>query len=190
MSTDKEKKYSEDELYSLFLLGDTRSYDALMLQCKDSLIFYLYGYLHDWQDAEDLMIEAFARIMVKRPLIEEGGFKAYLYKTARNLTARLYSRKVRFGTFSIDGFEEILADPALSEETVWKDEKRRILMRCLERLDPQFREAIWLVYMEDMNYAEAAKTMRVSKKKVDNLLFRGKQQLRKELEEEGITTSY
>ena len=63
-------------------------------------------------------------------------------------------------------------------------------MRCLERLDPQFREAIWLVYMEDMNYAEAAKTMRVSKKKVDNLLFRGKQQLRKALEEEGITTSY
>ena len=77
--------HTDDELYHLFLSGDTTSYDELMIRHGDSLTVYLNGYLHDWQDSEDLMIEAFARIMVKRPRMSEGKFKAYLFKTARNL---------------------------------------------------------------------------------------------------------
>ena len=79
---------SDDELYKNFLNGDSSSYDQLMIRYGDSLTFYINGYTHDIQDAEDLMIEAFARIMVKKPRIHEGAFKAYLYKTARNLASR------------------------------------------------------------------------------------------------------
>ena len=68
-------------LYKRFLAGEQAAYDQLMIRYGDSLTLYLYGYLHDWHAAEDQMIEAFARIMVKRPRIGEGHFKAYLYKT-------------------------------------------------------------------------------------------------------------
>ena len=86
---------SDHELYSLFLAGDTRAYDELMIRYGDSLTVYLNGYLHDWHDAEDLMIEAFARIMAKKPRIREEGFKAYLYRTARNLASRFSDRRTR-----------------------------------------------------------------------------------------------
>ena len=69
---------SDDELYNRLLTGDVSSYDDLMIRYGDSLTVYLYGYLHNWHDAEDLMIEAFARILVKKPHIRSGNFKAYL----------------------------------------------------------------------------------------------------------------
>ena len=56
---------SDKELYDLYLAGDIAAYDELIVRYGDSLTFYLNGYLHNLQDAEDLMVEAFARIIEK-----------------------------------------------------------------------------------------------------------------------------
>ena len=179
----------DEEKYSRFLSGETKAYDELMIRYGDSLTFYLNGYLHNWMDAEDLMIEAFARIMVKKPFIQEGCFKAYLYKTARNLAARFaVSQKQKQG-FYLEDLEE-MSDPAVMESYFQDEEKRKTLYLCLERIDKEFREALWLVYMEELSYEQASKVMNVSRKKIDNLLMRGKHVLRRELEKEGITNAY
>ncbi len=56
---------------------------------------------------------------------------------------------------------------------------REMLHFCLSRIDPELREAIWLVYFEDMSYDQAGTVMRVSKKRIDHLLTRGKKNLKK-----------
>lgn len=182
--------HEKDEiLYSRFLDGDAASIDALMLRYGDSLTIYLQAILHDWQDAEDMMIEAFARIMVKKPRIKEGGFKAYLFKTARNLAFRFLSGK-RTAPFSLD---ELSSDPAASElveERLLREEQKHILHLCLDRIDPILKEALWLIYFEDMSYAQAAEIMKVNTKRIDHLLSRAKQKLREELLKEGISHAY
>lgn len=181
---------SDDESYRRFLAGDTSAYDELMIRYGDSLTFYLNGYLRSWQNAEDLMIEAFARIMVKRPSIREGGFKAYLYKTARNLASRFAAKEKRTQTFCLDGQEEKLPGSDELEARILREEKKAVLYRCLDRISPEYREALWLVYMDDLSYAQAAEVMHVNKKKIDNLLTRGRQSLRAELEKAGIDNAY
>ena len=74
-----------------------------------------------------------------------------------------------------------------TEEIVMEAERNRILHQCLNRTDAAVREALWLIYFEKMSYAQAAKIMHVSVKKIDNLLMKGKRLLRAELEKEGIT---
>ena len=182
--------YTEDELYRNFRNGDTSAYDELMIRLGDSLVLYLNGYLHNWHDAEDLMIESFARIMVKKPLIGDGKFRPYLYKTARNLASRFHARSSRADVFSLNDFVEQLPDQKQIEEKLQKDETRRILHVCLEGIDPQIREALWLVYFEDMSYTQAAMVMGVNTKKIDHLLDRGKKILREEMEREGIGHAY
>ena len=177
---------SDDELYREFLSGNTKAYDELMVRYGDKLTFYLYGYLHTFEDAEDMMIEAFARIMVKKPSIRDGGFRAYLYKTARNHAARAHLLQIRTRTFEFIELNDKVTSEVLPEEKLWLDEKSKILHLCLERIDPQYREALWLVYIEEMSYQEAAVVMLVSVKKIDNLLSRGKQHLRRELVKEGV----
>lgn len=193
---------SDDLLYSSFLQGETIAYDQLMIRYGDSLVLYLNGYLHDWQEAEDLMIEAFARIMAKRPSIQSGNFKAYLFRTGRNLALRFHERRRRVQMFSVDSMEPDLADsvlaksPEVREESIpasqklVDEERKRTLSLCIGRIEPELREALWLVYVDELSYAQAANVMGVKVKRIDRLLYRGKQQMRVELEKEGITNAY
>lgn len=180
---------SDEELYGLYLSGDTKAYDELLIRYGDRITLFLNGYLHNWQDAEDLMIDAFARIMVKKPAIGAGGFKAYLFRTARNLAARFHGVGSRVKLFSLDGMEEEIADSDSLEEMLQDKERSHVLHLCLDRIDPELREALWLVYFEGLSYKEAAAVMKVTPKRIDRLLTRGKEHLRTELGKEGITNA-
>ena len=185
-----EGELSDGKLYDSFRRGDTKAYDRLMIRYGDSLTVFLYGYIHDWHDAEDLMIEAFARIMAKSPKIGDGKFKAYLFRTGRNLAARFHAKRTRITRFSFDEYEMDIEGNEMVEDLLVGEERREALRACLDRIDPQLREAIWLRYFEDMSYAEAASVMKVSTKKIDHLLQRGKKQMRIELEKEGMTDAH
>ena len=71
---------TDETLYRRYLEGDESGLAGLMERYGNSLTFYITGYLHDVNDAEDLMIEAFAYLTIKKPRIREGCFKAYLTK--------------------------------------------------------------------------------------------------------------
>jgi RNA polymerase sigma-70 factor (ECF subfamily) len=57
----------------------------------------------------------------------------------------------------------------------------------MEQLNPDYCEALYLLYFESMSYAHAAQVMGKSIKQIDHLLERGKKKLRPLLEQEGIT---
>lgn len=176
---------TDDELYRAYLAGDKSAGDALMLRYGDALTEYLSAFLHDAQDAEDLMLDCFTVILVDKPRIAEGHFRAYLFRVARNMAARAWRLRFRWQEFSLD--ENLPAEGASPEETVWQGERGAILRRCLSRVAPQYREALWLVYAMELSYAQAAEVLGCDGKKVDNLLANGKKRLRLELEKEGIT---
>ena len=80
---------SDEMAYREYLEGREESADILVDRYGDALTYYINGYIHDIHESEDLMIEAFARVFAKeRPINGKGSFRAYLYKTARNLTIR------------------------------------------------------------------------------------------------------
>jgi RNA polymerase sigma-70 factor (ECF subfamily) len=184
------KTLSDDQLYIAFIKGNNASFDELMVRYGDSLTYYLWGKLGDMQEAEDLMIEAFARILVRKPRIREGNFKAYLFKVGKNLVSRFYSRSRSRDHFSLEEMYQELSDSYFHEDRMLDDERDHILHLCLERIDPMMREALWLVYFEDLSYAETAEVMNVSVKKIDNLLPRRKKRLKEELEKDGVDHAY
>ena len=181
---------NDHRLYLRFLSGETAAFDELMLRYGDSLTRYLHAVLQNPQDAEDLMIEAFARILVKKPSIRDGCFKAYLFKTGRNLALRFGAKRGRLQAFALEELPEALSSPKETEPQYLDHERRLALHRCLNRIEPQVREALWLVYMEGLSYREASEVLHVSEKKIDRLLQRGKLVLRQELEKEGVTGAY
>lgn len=107
---------TDEELYRRYLDGDEKSVDELMKRYEAALILYITGYLHDVHEAEDLMIEAFAYLFTKRPAIRDGGLKAYLYKTARNMALR-HKHKWKIH-FSLEALEEEPESETLVEEVI------------------------------------------------------------------------
>ena len=165
---------TDDILYRRYLGGDEDSLSALMERHGDKLTLYLDGCLHDLHESEDLMIEAFAYLIAKQPRIRDGGFRAYLYRSARHMALRLLSRKRAQLCFSLDALTEEPEARELVEEAVESAERARILRACMAELHADYREALFLVYFEGLSHAETAAVMGKREKQVADLIYRGK----------------
>ena len=175
---------SDDELYRSYLSGEQPAGDQLMLRYAHALTAYIAAFLHDNRDAEDLMLECFAVILVDKPRIADGHFRAYLFRVARNMACRLWKRKARLREFSLD--ETLVSRDATPEDAVMASERDAALHRCLNRIAPQYREALYLFYEMDLSYAQIAQVLGCRVKKVEDLLRNGRKRLQTELEKEGI----
>lgn len=179
---------SDEILWQNYLQGDESGLIKLMEEYGNSLTFYISAYLNNINDAEDLMIEAFAYLTVKKPNINKN-FKAYLYKTARHLALRFLAKKRKNPCFCFEDLGQEPESKLLVEELVQNQERNRVLEECMQQINPSYREALYLVYFENMRQAEAAAVMNKSEKQVADLIYRGKISLRRRLEEEGITSA-
>ena len=170
--------------YSRFLKGDNVALGQLVEQHNKSLVFYLTGILKSVSLAEDAAADAFVDIFVKKPRLKtEEAFCAYLYRTARNKALDELRRQKRRGEMPID--ETDLADRTALEDSVLKKERDASLHNAIKKLSPDYSEALHLVYFENMSYETAGKVMKKSLKQVTNLVYRGKEALKKILEKEG-----
>jgi len=173
---------NDAEAYRCCLAGDEAGLRELMERYGNPLTLYIDGYLHDVHESEDLMIEVFAYLLTKKPRIRDGGLKAYLYQSARHSALRHRHR-----CFSLEALSTEPEGEMLLEEVIKTKERNRILHGCMEQLNPDYREALYLVYFAEMSYAQAAAVMGKSVKQITNMVYRGKQSLRGFLEKEGIT---
>ena len=154
---------SDEMAYRQYLDGKEESADILVERYGDALTYYINGYIHDIHESEDLMIEAFAQIFAKeRPIDGKGSFRAYLYKTARNLTIR-HRQKHKLWFLCLDEVDFELPGEELVD-----------------------REVMYLFSLEGISYREAARILGKSEQQVTNLVHRGKKSLKKILEERGF----
>lgn len=177
----------DEVFYRQYLNGDDAGLEALMKKYGDPLTLYIDGYLHDIHGAEELMLDVFAYLFTKKPRIREGGFKAYLYKAARHMALR--HRSKRRLMFSLDVLTDEPDGQLLAEEVIGTAERNRILHGCMGEINPDYREVLYLTYFEGMSYAQAAEVTGKTVKQITNLVYRGKESLRKLLEREGITNA-
>ena len=82
--------------------------------------------------------------------------------------------------------QELLADEANIESNYIKDEQKRMVHQALHRLNPAYRQVLYLIYFEEFSNAEAALIMKKSKRQIETLLYHAKKALRSELERSGF----
>ena len=177
----------DEAFYCQYIDGDDAGLEALMKKYGAPLTMYIDGYLHDVHEAEELMLDVFAYLFTKKPRIRDGGFKAYLYKAARHMALRRKSRRKRL--FSLNDLSNAPDGRLLAEEVIRTKERNRLLHFCMSEINPDYREVLYLTYFEDMSYAQAAEVTGRTVKQVTNMVYRGKESLRRRLEQEGITNA-
>ena len=176
---------SDEEAYRQYLDGIEQGADILVDRYGDALTYYIHGYIHDIHESEDLMIEAFSKIFAKeRPIKGNGSFRAYLYKTARRLAGNAIKKhRVYIGLEELP-FE--LPGEALAETSLFENERKKQLYEAMEELKPEYQEALYLVYFEDMSYQGTAEVMGRSESQIKNLVHRGKKSLKELLGKNGF----
>ena len=167
---------TDESIYQRYLDGEGNAADLLVERYGDMLTLYINGYIKDIHEAEDLMIEAFSKIFAKeRPIAGNGSFKALRHKRKHRI---LFSR-----------IEDLDFEPPgkmLADTEILRNERDRQLYEALDKLKPEYREALYLIYFEDLSYRSAATVVSKSEQQIKNLVYRGKQSLKTILEQGGF----
>lgn len=175
-------------LYEAFLRGDKEAFAELVETLAEPLLLFINSYVHDYHLAEDLMEDCFADLLVKRPAFNgKARFKSFLFQIGKFKALNHLRRSRHFLWLSTDDEEKplVLKEEAAVLPELIADESRRELYRAVNRLPENYRQAIYLVYFEDLSYEEAAAVMGKSKKQIDNYLYRAKDKLAEALGKEG-----
>ena len=171
--------------YRRFLNGDESAFEDIMKELFHGLVFLIDGFVHDTHAAEDIAINTFSDLVVHRHRYNfKVTLKTYLYMVGRS-RALDYIKHRKVIEFTELSELQTVADDEVLEETVLKSEQKRRIHAALAKLPRDMREAVHLIYFDEMTYEEAAKVMRKNRKQVDNLLYRAKKELRVILGKDG-----
>ena len=166
---------------------DDADLKALLTRHREGLLLFLLGFVRNAEDAEELLMDTFAKLAVDKPPFEPdrtGSFKSWLYTIARR-NALMRIRKRKYETVPLD--ESVPSDADLPDTVLLKEERYRKLYQAMSSIKPEYRRVLYLLYIEDLPHEEIARIMSLNIRQVYHLVERGKISLKKTLERMGIT---
>lgn len=173
--------------YSRFLDGDDNGIAEIVRDYKDGLILYLNSIVENIYIAEELMEDTFFKLLIKKPrFFRRCSFKTWLYSIGRNVAIDYLRRNSKITGISIDDCQNLLEDEENLEKSYIKAEQKITVHKAINRLRPQYRQILYLIYFEDFSNAEAATIMKKSKHQIETLAYRARISLKSELEKEGF----
>ena len=174
-----------DSSYRRFLAGDENAFVEIVDEYREGLIFFLYRYVGDLHAAEDLAEDVFVEVLLHPKRFRfQCALKTWLFTIGHNKSVDFLRKTSRLQVVPLDEAER-LAEVSNLEDAVLDSEEKRLLNGALGEISEDYRMALHLVYFEDLSHEEAARVMKKNRKQVENLVYRGKQSLRKILEREG-----
>jgi RNA polymerase sigma factor, sigma-70 family len=176
---------SGTEAFRRYLQGEPAAFDEVMELYRENLIFFLCRFVPDLHTAEDLAEDAFVELLLHPHRFRfTVSLKTYLFAIGRNkaLTWRKKARRCN------EALPEDLACPEAEQpETLFlRGEQKQQISRALALMNGDYRTALHLLYFEQLSYAEIGRVMHRSSKQVENLVYRGRLALKKQLEKEGF----
>ena len=179
---------SDETVYLRFVAqNDDADLETLLIRHREGLFLFLLGFVRSAEDAEELLMDTFARLAVDKPRFvpaRPGSFKSWLYAIGRN-NARMHIRRRKMQTVALE--EDLPSDAPLPEVSLLKGERNRELYRAMSAIKPEYRSALTLLYIEGLRHDEIAEAMGMNLRQVYNLVERGKKSLRRTLEGMGVT---
>ncbi|MBR6897995.1 MAG: sigma-70 family RNA polymerase sigma factor [Lachnospiraceae bacterium] len=169
------------ELYRRFIAGDDECFEAIVAQYYSGLVLYLYGLLDSYQDAEDIAQDTLLALVISKPPFKgDDGFKTWLYRIAAN-RAKNHLRSKRRVVFT-----ELTEDYAASKECdpealLIQTQENANLYAVMKTLNKDYYQALYLRYIEELSLPEISHIMRRSQRQVTDLLYRGRESLRKKM---------
>lgn len=172
---------TDEQLYSRYLLGENEAVDELLLRHKEGLTWFIYEFVHSYDDAEDLMMDTFALLLFKRVRFRgDSSFKTWLYGIGRNLSLN-YLRKHK--NESVEIIDEAIPIEIDVESEVISKENSKALFDALNQLKPEYAQVLYLSYFARMDSSQIANVMKKTVKQIYNLTERAKKQLREIVDE-------
>jgi len=158
---------SDESLMIDFVAGDEKAFESLVRRYESALVSFLFRYLGDGADAEEVFQEAFIRVYTKRERFDsDRKFKTWLYTIALNLARTRLKRKrsaplvAREEDYGGSQDKIVLEGEAPEEYSPDRSQEARelgeMVRAAVASLPQKQREVFMLFQYQGLNYAEIA----------------------------------
>ena len=185
---DKGSRPSDEDLIERFQNGDLYAFDLIVKRYKNQLLNFVYRFLGNAEEAEDLVQETFLRVYRNRKAYQKvAKFSTWIYTIAGNLAKTELRKRKRRKFFSISdlGYNEKdydISDEAYNpEKDVDGRMKEEIIHREIDELSPKFREVIVLRDVQQLSYEEISQIVNIPLGTVKSRVNRGRLKLQEKL---------
>lgn len=182
---------TDKELLQLLETSPGRAIHEMMNLYGDSISTICRNFLYDCSedDVEETIADTYIHFWKNRKkfrLDERYSLKSYLYAIARNAARDKRRSLKRADIYSIEELELVLVSEENIESNYEKKEMEAVLHTCLESMKEPDKTIFLYRYFYGYKTSEIAKMLFLTTKKVENILYRGKEKLKRDLMERGI----
>lgn len=190
---------TDDELVDGYLNGDISSFNQILGRYQARLFGYIYHYIGNRQEAEDIFQETFYRVIGNLKFYKKKGyFKAWLFRIAFNICIDHLrkKRKIRILSmnqqFSNDESEEVslenmvVSDAPSPAEIANDKEAQKLLREMIGVLSNEQKEVLFLRIYAGLSFKEISQVLGCSINTVLARMQYALKHLRNTLKEKGV----
>ncbi len=179
---------TDEELIARFQNGDAYAFDLLVHRYKDPLLNFIYRFLSDFVESEDIVQETFYRVYKNKHYYKEvAKFSTWIYTIAGNLAKTELRRRKRRKVFSIHKetaaekeleLPDLKSDPEKEVNTVITE---KIIQKAINSLPQKFKQVIVLRDIQGFSYEEISSIIKVPLGTVKSRVNRARLKLQEDL---------
>jgi RNA polymerase sigma factor (sigma-70 family) len=185
-----ESREEDSLLIKRALAGDQKAFRKLRLKYYDAIFKLVNRMIRNREEVEDLTQEAFIKAFTSLERFDnQYSFSTWLYKIATNNSID-HIRKKKLQTFSINkpieseesdySFE--LPDTNLEpDQELIASQRKKMLDEAMNALPPKYRQVILMRHVDEKEYQEIAKTLKLPLGTIKAHIFRARELLYKQL---------
>jgi len=169
------KDINDAELMEAVAGGNLNAFNEIVFRHQRTAWRAAYRFLGDSAEAEDIVQEAFLRILTAAPRYKpRAAFSTYLYRVVARLCIDNTRKKRPIFTDTLPETVDSSPDPATA--LVQKD-RNALIRKALDALPARQRMVVILKYYEGLSYGEIARAMGTTIKAVERLLGHARKSL-------------
>ena len=169
--------------------GDKSAYEALVIKHRAKAVSFAYSFIYDLYESEDIAQECFARIYINRMSYKfSNTFKTYLFTVIRNACIDYLRQNKNNRPINLDDITEIsrISNNITPEDSFIKEEIMTLIFKHIDSLPDNYKTALYLFAVDNMNYGEIAKITKKSIPQVKIIIYRARAKLKKLCEGDDI----
>tara|TARA_R110002124_G_scaffold57700_10_gene161492 strand:- start:6338 stop:6925 length:588 start_codon:yes stop_codon:yes gene_type:complete len=177
-----DKKLSVPKLVGLLQNGDQKAYDDLYKLFAPKILNTCKKMYLNQQDAEEVVQEVFLKVWIKRADLDNTlSFNAYLLAIMRSLIfkrSRKQALDIAYQKYNIQFLQKV---DNSTEESILYEEIKSFSTKAIASLPKGQQEVFSLKFSEQLTADEIAEKLQISKRTVENQLYKATKKLKKQL---------
>lgn len=159
---------TDEDLIFAFQEGEMLAFEEIVRRYKDSLMNFVFRFLGDMSESEDIVQETFLRVFRNKSAYKKiAKFSTWIYTIAGNLAKTELRKRKKRNLYSVSDIGYDDKDFEISDETLSPESEtntsmsEEIIQKEIQQLSPKFREVIVLRDIQELSYEEISKIIKV-----------------------------